>query len=211
MIAILDLGISNIGSLNQAFQQVGLHGKLTNSAADIRAAKAVILPGVGAYGDAMASLRDHGLVEEIRHSAVAGKPLLGICLGMQLLASGSTEHGQHGGLDLVPGQIQRLPETDHVRVPNIGWCDVTQARPGALFPKDTEVRGFYFVHSYHFVPKDPGAVAATIDSGRETFVAAVETGNIFGVQFHPEKSQDAGLDLLSRYVSFLRTSGCYEN
>jgi glutamine amidotransferase len=158
----------------------------------------------------MACLRDHGLIEELRAAAAAGKPLLGICLGMQLLASGSTEHGDFAGLGLIPGQIERLPETDQVRVPNIGWCDVTRARSGVLFPEDSEVRSFYFVHSYHFVPKDPHAIAATIDSGSQKFVAAVETGNIFGVQFHPEKSQDAGLDLLSRYVSFLRASGCYE-
>ena len=210
MIAILDLGISNIGSLNQAFHQVGLNGTLTNRAADIRNAKAVILPGVGAYRDAMACLRDHGLIDDIRAAAVSGKPVLGICLGMQLLATRSHENGTHDGLGLIDGEIERLPESSRVRVPNIGWCDVTAARAGTLFPAGTDSRSFYFVHSYHFVPKDPVAIAATISTGTEKFAAAVEAGNIFGVQFHPEKSQDAGLDLLSRYVSYLRKSGCYE-
>jgi imidazole glycerol-phosphate synthase subunit HisH len=210
MIAILDLGISNIGSLNQAFQQVGLNGNLTNKSADIRNAKAIILPGVGAYRDAMACLRDCGLVDDIRAAAAAGKPLLGICLGMQLLATRSAENGSHDGLGLIPGEIERLPESNQVRVPNIGWCDVTAIRDGTLFPVSTEARSFYFVHSYHFVPKDPAAVAATISTGTQSFAAIVESGNVFGVQFHPEKSQDAGLDLLSRYMSYLRKSGCYE-
>lgn len=210
MIAILDLGISNIGSLNQAFHQVGLHGTLTSRAADLRAAKAIILPGVGAYRDAMACLRDHGLVEDICAAAAAGKPLLGICLGMQLLATRSCEHGSHDGLGVIPGQIELLPESDRVRVPNIGWCDVTPTQSGVLFPPGTESRSFYFVHSYHFVPTDGAAIAAAITTGSEKFAAAVEVRNVFGVQFHPEKSQDAGLDLLSRYVSYLRKSGCYE-
>lgn len=210
MIAILDLGISNIGSLNQAFQQVGLAGKLTRSAADIRAARAVILPGVGAYRDAMACLRDNGLVDDLRQAAASGKPFLGICLGMQLLANRSEEHGRHEGLGIIPGEIKRLPETARVRVPNIGWCDVTPAKAGILFPAGTEPRSFYFVHSYHFVPEKKGDIAATIAAGSDSFAAAVEAGNVFGVQFHPEKSQDAGLDLLSRYVSYLRQSGCYE-
>lgn len=210
MIAILDLGISNIGSLNQAFQQVGLVGKLTRSASDIRAAKAVILPGVGAYRDAMACLRDNGLVDDLRQAAVSGKPFLGICLGMQLLASRSEEHGLYEGLGVIPGEIKRLPETARVRVPNIGWCDVTPSKAGILFPAGTEPRSFYFVHSYHFVPEKKGDIAATISTGTNSFAASVEAGNVFGVQFHPEKSQDAGLDLLSRYVNYLRQSGCYE-
>lgn len=210
MIAILDLGISNIGSLNQAFEMVGLRGKLTRAAADISAAKAVILPGVGAYRDAMACLRDNGLVEELQRAAKSGKPFLGICLGMQLLATRSAEHGSHDGLDIIPGNIRQLPESAQVRVPNIGWCDVTPARPGILFPAGTPSRSFYFVHSYHFVPKEPAAVAATIAAGAQKFAAAVEVKNVFGVQFHPEKSQDAGLDLLSRYLDHLRQSGCHE-
>ncbi len=210
MIAILDLGISNIGSLKQAFDQVGLSGKLTRSAADIRAAKAVILPGVGAYRDSMACLRDNGLVDELRLAAKSGKPFLGICMGMQLLATQSEEYGCHAGLDVLPGEIKLLPESDRVRVPNIGWCDVAPARAGILFPEGAKARSFYFVHSYHFVPDDSRAIAATISAGNARFAASVEAGNVFGVQFHPEKSQDAGLDLLSRYVNYLRQSGCYE-
>jgi len=196
--------------LNQAFYQVGLLGKLTDKAEDVRAAKAIIVPGVGAYRDGMACLRDHGLVDEIRAAAAAGKPVLGICLGMQLLATRSEENGLHEGLNLIPGNIVRLPETPQVRVPNIGWCDVNSEHAGVLFPADSETRAFYFVHSYHFVPQSAAAVAACITAGSDKFAAAVEVGNVFGVQFHPEKSQDAGLDLLSRYVGYLRRSGCYE-
>lgn len=210
MVAILDIEISNLASVLQALQRVGLSGTPTKSAADVDAAKAVILPGVGAFGDGMGRLRDKGLVEPLQRAAKQGKPLFGICLGMQLLAERSDEHGSNEGLGLIAGEVRRLPQSPSYRVPNIGWCDVTPRRPGVLFPKGPEdARAFYFVHSYHFQAKDPGVVAATI-GGVRAITAAVETGNLFGAQFHPEKSQDAGLDMLFAFLTHLRKTGCHD-
>lgn len=205
-IAIVDLGISNIASVLRALDLVGapLVGKAEPSR--LGDASAIILPGVGAFGEGMAVLRKQGLADPLRAAARAGVPILGVCLGMQLLAETSEEHGLHEGLGLVAGHVRRLPETDEDRVPNIGWCDVAPSRPGTLFPT-TSSGCFYHVHSFHFVPTDPACVAATMRFAGQDIVVAIETGNVFGVQFHPEKSQDEGLLLLGAFLQHLRASG----
>jgi glutamine amidotransferase len=162
---------------------------------------------VGAFGDGMASLMEQGLVEPIRNAANRGVPVFGICLGMQLLASESEEHGLHEGLGLIPGRVIRLaPTRPGFRVPNIGWCDTRVTRPSVLFGSATG-GCFYHVHSFHFVPRDGASIAATIDYSDQEVVVAVEKENLFGVQFHPEKSQDDGLELLSRFFRHLREIG----
>src|SRR5262249_37928165 len=150
----------------QAFRRVGAPPlRVTTDPADVTRADAVILPGVGAFGDGMAALRRHGLVDSVRRHALLRKPLIGICLGMQLLAEQSEEHGLHEGLSLVSGRVVRLKPTDpSCRVPNMGWCDVRAEKPGVLFnglPEET----FYFAHSFHLECADPADVAATLAYG----------------------------------------------
>jgi imidazole glycerol-phosphate synthase subunit HisH len=195
---LVDMGISNLGSVRQALARVDAPQMAAASAANVEGARAILLPGVGAFGDGMASLRAQKLVEPIRRAAARGTPVFGICLGMQLLAEESEEFGRHEGLGLLPGRVRRLQaDREGFRVPNIGWCDVTPTRTGRLFPNGGGC--CYHVHSFHLEPRDPSVVAATIDfSGRKVAVA-VENGNLYGVQFHPEKSQDDGLAVLAAF------------
>jgi imidazole glycerol-phosphate synthase subunit HisH len=204
----VDMGTSNLASVLNAFRRVGAEVAVTDRSDDIEAAKVILLPGVGAFERAMTALRAKGLCDLLRRRAFAeGTPFFGICLGMQLMAEESEEHGIHAGLGLLRSRVVRLePGEPGYRVPNIGWSDVRPAREGVLFPNATS-RSFYFVHSYHMICTDPADVAATIEyGGRETTVA-VERGNLFGCQFHPEKSQDAGLDLIHRFVRRVHDDG----
>ncbi len=208
MIAVIDMGVSNLASVFRALERVGAPIAEAARPSDLPAAAAILLPGVGAFGDGMASLRDQGFVEPLRGAAAAGTPIFGICLGMQILAETSEEHGRHEGLGLVRGHVTRLaPTQPQFRVPNIGWCDVTPAKDGVLFPSSASAGSFYHVHSYRLEPADPACVAATIDYSGMPVPVAIEQGNLFGVQFHTEKSQDAGLDLLARFLDHLRHLG----
>ena len=202
MITVIDSGIANIGSVMSAMRRIGAPARVTTDAAEVRDATALLLPGVGAFADGMASLERHGLVAPIRAAAAAGVPVLGICLGMQLLAEVSEEFGEHRGLGLVPGRVVRLePATAGERVPNIGWCDV-EPRPGvALFDGAAPGTAFYFVHSYHLRCGEPADAAATIRFGGGPVTVAVDRANVAGVQFHPEKSQDAGLAVLAAFAA----------
>jgi glutamine amidotransferase len=207
MIAVVDLGISNIASVLRALERVGAPLAERVGAAGIAGAAAVLLPGVGAFGDGMASLAAQRLIDPLRRAAADGTPILGICLGMQLLAEESEEHGRHEGLGLVRGRVVRLEATaPGFRVPNIGWCEVEPTRPGVLFPVE-RAGSFYHVHSYRLEPADPAIVAAAIDFSGRRIPVAIEQGNLFGVQFHAEKSQDDGLDLLAAFLAHLRREG----
>ena len=205
-IAFVDLGISNLASLFRAFDRVGAGRMVRASVDDLGRASAVVLPGVGAFGEGMAQMRAQGLDVAIQGAARAGTPIFGICLGMQLLARSSDEHGFHQGLGLLQGHVSRLPESASDRVPNIGWCDVNPVRSSVLFPERAP-GCFYHVHSYHLVPDDRHAVTATMRFGGAEIVVAVEQDNIFGVQFHPEKSQDDGLGLLATVLTHVRRLG----
>ncbi len=144
----------------------------------------------------------------MQRTATHGVPLLGICLGMQLLAEESEEHGVHQGLGLIPGRVVRLiPDKPGYRVPNFGWHDATFTAGNPLFDKNAGPTPFYFAHSYHFAAADTADVAATIDYSSRKITVAVARNNIFGLQFHPEKSQDAGLDVLARFLTHARTLG----
>ena len=201
MIALVDSGICNLASVMHALARVGAHVTPTAQPEHVASAKAVILPGVGAFADGMRSLREKGLVEPVRRAARDGRPVLGICLGMQLLVEESEEHGRHEGLGLIKGAARRLvADRPGFRVPNIGWCDVSADKAGALYPKAGDAGSYYFVHSY-WVDTAPENVAGTIEFSGRRVPAALEHGNVSGVQFHPEKSQDRGLDLLARWVA----------
>jgi glutamine amidotransferase len=200
---LVDMQISNLASVRQALSRIGVPELARATRDNVAGAEAVLLPGVGAFGDGMTSLREQGLVEPIRRAAKSGVPVFGICLGMQLLADESEEFGRHEGLGLLPGRVKKLSAAPGFRVPNIGWCDVTATRESRLFPKGGGT--FYHVHSFHLEPKDPAVVSATIDFAGRSVAVAVETGNLFGAQFHPEKSQDDGLGVLAAFFDWLRS------
>jgi glutamine amidotransferase len=201
VLGVVDLGISNIGSVLSAFERLRCTPSIVQSPDDLRSARAIVLPGVGAFGDGMKALKEKKLVEPLRTAARAGKPMLGFCLGMQLLADSGEEYGHHEGLGLIPGQVIRLAPGPGDRVPNIGWCDV-EARPGArLFRNLPPLTAFYFVHSFHLRCADVAHSAASIRFGGELVTVAIEHGNIFGLQYHPEKSQDAGLSVLDAFLA----------
>lgn len=207
-LGVIDLGISNVRSVTNALARVSVPCTLVDGR--LPDAGPLLLPGVGAFGDGMASLRARGLVEPLRRAAGEGRTILGICLGMQLLADGSDEYGDHAGLGLIPGRVTAL-DAARERVPNIGWCDVTPCGASALFPSAAEPRAsgrsFYFAHGYALTPANDADVAATITFGGAEVVAAVARGTVLGAQFHPEKSQDAGLDLLARVFAAIAPAG----
>lgn len=198
MIAIIDYGMGNLYSVSRALERMGYSSQITSDPDDIRRADGVILPGVGAFRDAMIELKQLGLVDVIR--AVAWeekKPLLGICLGMQLLFTGSEEHGYHQGLNLLPGYAVRL-EGDF-NVPHMGWNELRFRGPHPLL-KGVEEGYAYFVHSYHVRADNPEDVVAVTDY-HGTVTAIVGRNHVFGMQFHPEKSGETGRKLLERFAA----------
>jgi glutamine amidotransferase len=205
MITIIDSGIANIASVTAAFRRLGAETRVTREPAVVAGAEAIVLPGVGAFADGMASLLNCGVVEPIRSAAAGGTPILGICLGMQLLADSSEEFGEHAGIGLVPGRVVQLQSGGTIdRVPNIGWCDVQPRAGSQLFKSMAAGTAFYFVHSFHMQCAREEDVGASIVFGAELVTAAVEKGRVFGVQFHPEKSQDVGLLVLENFVNFVK-------
>jgi glutamine amidotransferase len=205
MIVVVDYGRGNLFSLGQALRQLGTEPTISDDPAALARADRIIFPGVGAFGDAMAGLRQRGLIEPLRAAARSGTPILGICVGCQLLLTRGEEFGLHDGLDLIPGTVARLPDPkasdpDGVRIPNVGWrpLDVRKDAPmvGSLRPDDW----MYFVHSYAPMVDDENNIAATIHINGTDIPVAIARDNIVGVQFHPEKSGPAGLRLLARFL-----------
>lgn len=197
MIAIVDYGIGNLASVQKAFTKIGAEAKVTSSPNEIAGAARVILPGVGAFGKAAEHLAEHGFVEPVRKAISVGKPFLGICLGMQLLFEASEEAPGVKGLGLFKGNVKRFEGV--TKVPQIGWNKVRQAKPSPLFASVPEAAYFYFVHSYYVAPQDRATILALADYGGE-YAVAVGKDNVWGVQFHPEKSQAWGLALLKNFA-----------
>lgn len=200
MIAILDYDAGNIKSVEKALQFLGEETVLTRDRDTILSADHVILPGVGAFGDAMANLEKYGLVEVIHEVVKQQIPFLGICLGLQLLFESSEETPGVEGLGILKGKILRIPETEGLKIPHMGWNSLHLQNQGRLFvniPEDTYV---YFVHSYYLQAKDPKIVAATAEYG-VTIHASVEKENVFACQFHPEKSSKTGLAILKNFLA----------
>lgn len=197
MIAIIDYGMGNLHSVSKAVERLGCEMIVTSDPEQIMAADGAILPGVGAFGDAMANLRETGLVEVVKAYAESGKPLLGICLGMQLLFTESEEHGTHQGLNLLPGRVVRFQ--GDFKVPHMGWNELVFSQPSPLFD-NVEPGHVYFVHSYHALPELSSDLLAISDY-HQPVTAIVGRNLIFGMQFHPEKSGPLGMALLERFVA----------
>ena len=199
MIAIIDYDAGNLRSVEKALEALGQQVIVTKDAETIRQAEKVVLPGVGAFGDAMANLQRLGLVEVIRETAASGKPFLGICLGLQLLFEDSDETPGVPGLGILRGHIKRIPEQPGLKVPHMGWNNLELHHDGALFRGLPEHPYVYFVHSYYLEAEDPDIVTATAEYG-VTIHASVQSGNLFACQFHPEKSSRIGLAILKNFA-----------
>ena len=209
MITIVDYGHGNLYSIAQALNYIGAPAKISDDPADLLSAERIIVPGVGAFGAAMSELHARSLVHPLREAAAAGKPVLGICLGMQLLAERSEEFGEHDGLGLIPGDIKLLPATGGAdvdiyegdRIPNVGWRALEFVSSDASYEGIADGSMAYFVHSFRFITEQAADVTATISFNGKAVTASVRRGNILGFQFHPENSGPVGLDLLRRFLT----------
>lgn len=202
---IIDYGMSNLGSIRRAIEECGADPLVSDDPRDIAAANHIILPGVGAFPDGMRNLRERGWIAAI-YAAVKeeGIPLLGICLGMQLLADKGFEVQETAGLGLIPGEVKLFrPDSPEVRVPHVGWNEILRVHNCPLLKNINDGTDFYFVHSYHFSPKYQEHIAAKTDYCGE-FVSIVHHNHIFGVQFHPEKSGKMGFELLKNFLNFYK-------
>ena len=199
-IAVIDYDMGNLHSACKGIEKAGGHPQITDNAHDILSADAVILPGVGAFDPAVQHLRARDLESPIRDAIASGKPFLGICVGLQLLFDGS-EEGKEPGLGIVPGMIRRFHPEPGITIPQIGWnqLDVTQPEL-PLWDQLPAHPWLYFVHSYYADPADPSYIAATVTHGSQVVTAAIAKDNLSAVQFHPEKSSTAGLQLLANFV-----------
>lgn len=197
MIAIIDCDIGNLRSVEKALESMGYQAAVTSDVAAVRSARAVILPGVGAFGDAMDGLKASGLDDAVYDVIAAGKPFLGICIGLQMYATESEEGGLVSGLNIIPGRVVRLPDT--VKVPEMGWNRLNRKNDCPIFSGVAAEAYFYFAHSYYLVPDDPADTAATTEYGVD-YTSAAWRDNVYGVQFHPEKSGRWGLHMLRNFA-----------
>ncbi|MCL4488504.1 MAG: imidazole glycerol phosphate synthase subunit HisH [Chloroflexi bacterium] len=197
MIAVVDYGMGNLRSVQKALERVGADAQVIKSPQGLEEARGIVLPGVGAFGQAMENLRAEGWVEPLKLKCADGIPFIGICLGMQLLFETSEEMGQFDGLGIVPGKVKRFP--DGLKVPQMGWNQIHVRRPSPLLDDVADSSYAFFVHSYYCVPSDPEIILATTDYGIE-FASVIGRGNIHGAQFHPEKSQTVGLKILENFT-----------
>ncbi len=202
-VAIVDYGMANLLSVESGLRRVGCRPEITSDPAVLYAADAVVFPGVGAFGDAVRNLHAYGLFDPLCEILASGKPFLGICLGLQLLFETSTELGSHRGLGFIKGSVVRFPEG--LTIPHMGWNQVHHQRPSPLFDGIKQDEYFYFVHSYYPVPDDEAVTLATSDYGLD-FCCAIQVGNVFATQFHPEKSQRAGRRLLENFKQVIECS-----
>jgi imidazole glycerol-phosphate synthase subunit HisH len=198
-ILIIDYGMGNLRSVEKAVEAVGGSSIISRDPEAVRKAQRLILPGVGAFGDAMRNLRLHGLDRAICDSVRGGTPLLGLCLGLQLLFTQGEEFGLHDGLNLIPGRVLKFEELD-LRVPHVGWNQIEGTSPNPLLTGIPEGSYFYFVHSYYVEPENPEDIVRWTTYGRR-FCSIAGRGRVWGAQFHPEKSQDAGKRLLRNFLS----------
>jgi glutamine amidotransferase len=207
-IVVVDYGLGNLYSVQRALSHVGASSRITSDAFELEGAAGIVLPGVGAFGDAIERLNATGLASALRDYAASGRPVLGVCLGMQLLFSASHEFGLHPGLDLISGSVERLSTQGEngrvVKVPHVGWNTVRAVRIEGW--EGTPLEGLpsevpqYFVHSYRAVPLDPATVLGVTEYGGENFCSSIAAANVFGCQFHPELSGPGGLRIYQNFA-----------
>ncbi|CFY03788.1 Glutamine amidotransferase [Syntrophomonas zehnderi OL-4] len=198
MIAIIDYGMGNLASVGNAFAKLGYQAVITQDPEEILTASQVVLPGVGAFADAIKNIKNRGIDQTIFELVNRQTPLLGVCLGYQLLFTESQEDGIHRGLDVIPGTVEKIKASPGYKVPHIGWNSVATKAESRLFTGIPTGSYFYFVHSYHVVPENQEVMAATTDYGIR-IVCAVEENHIMATQFHPEKSGVVGLRILRNF------------
>ena len=195
MVTIIDYGSGNLRSVQKALERVGVEARITDDPNVVAESSHLVLPGVGAFGDAIRAIRGRGMVEPILAHIRADRPFLGICMGLQLLFESGSEGGHHEGLGVLAGEVTRFELPPGMKIPQMGWNQVSWRTAGTSQPTGNDGDHFYFVHSYVARPRDETVIAATSDYGGP-FCAAVARGRLFATQFHPEKSQSAGMELL---------------
>jgi glutamine amidotransferase len=196
MIAIIDYGMGNLRSVQKGFEKMGVDASIAGKPEEVDQARGVVLPGVGAFADAMANLRSSGMIEAVYRAVEAGKPFLGICLGQQLLFEASEEWGLTKGLGIFKGRVRRLP--DGLKVPHMGWNQAEIQRPDPILEGVPQSSSFYFVHSYYVDPEEQEVVLTRTEYG-VSFASIVGRDNVYGIQFHPEKSSGMGLKILENF------------
>jgi glutamine amidotransferase len=203
-LAVIDYDMGNLHSACKGLEKAGITPKVTDSPEDIAKAQAIVLPGVGAFDPAVQHLRSRHLVEPIKEAIASGKPFLGICLGLQILFDGS-EEGSEPGLGIIPGMVRRFRSEPNLTIPHMGWNQLQFTQPdNPLWQGLSPDPYVYFVHSYYVAPLDPHVLAAQVTHGSQTVTAAIAHKNIMAVQFHPEKSSDNGLKILSNFVKMVQ-------
>jgi imidazole glycerol-phosphate synthase subunit HisH len=198
MIHIVDYGMGNLRSVQKAFERLEIEATISSNAAELSQATSIVLPGVGAFRDAISEIKRFDLVQPLKDHVDAGRPLLGICLGQQLLFDVSYEDGEFEGLGFIAGEVVRFEEQPELKIPHMGWNSLEFAKPSGLYAGIDDGSYVYFVHSYHTVPKNEDVIATQSDHG-SLFVSSVSSGNIHATQFHPEKSQSIGLRILKNF------------
>lgn len=204
MIVIIDYEMGNLRSVAKAFEQLGFAARISNDPADLRTADKIVLPGVGAFRDCIENLRAGGFVAPLLEHVDSGKPLLGICVGMQMLFDESEEFGRHQGLGLIPGRVIRFPAGmqeggERLKVPHMGWNSIHIEKPAPIFKETADGSFVYFVHSYYCAAENAVDVAASCRYGEVEFSAAIWRDNLMATQFHPEKSQAVGLNIFKNF------------
>jgi len=200
-VSLIDYGAGNLSSVANALRELGVQPAIAASPGQLAETTHLVLPGVGSFGDCMAQLEARGLLTSIRNWLAAGRPYLGICLGYQILFDASEESPGVAGLGVVPGTVRRFQQTPGLKIPHMGWNSVAARNPDTgIWTGLGREPYFYFVHSYFPVPDEPSVIAAQTSYGCDTFAAAIELPNLFACQFHPEKSQDAGLLLVRNFL-----------
>ncbi len=199
MITLVDYGMGNLRSVSKALEHLGAKVLITSNPQDLEQADKIVLPGVGAFGDAMEELRSRQLIDPLQSAAQSGRKILGICLGLQLLFPTSEESPSSIGLGCFPGKV-KLFRSSNIKIPHMGWNSVKIKAKHPLLENVQDGSFFYFVHSYYAAPEENNILAAECTYGSETFAAMVGSGTIFATQFHPEKSQEAGLMILKNFI-----------